>query len=520
MISSEKYKKYVLYLIFISILIRGILAGILELGNDEVYYRLYALYPDWSHFDHPLMVGLFIRFTTLDFLFHNEFFIRLGSVIAGAINIWIVYKIGSHIKDQRTGYFSALLYTTSIYASIITGVFILPDTPQSLFWLWAVYIMIKTLPESEKKNGSGINILTLGVLIGFGILSKYTSVFLWIGAGLYILLYNRKWLGNPLLYISVFLTVIISLPILIWNIQNDFISFTFHSNRVDVSGYGIDPDYFFTELIGEILYNNPVNYFLILIGIIAVFRGRLTINRNFSSILLFSGLPLIITFLVFSLFRRTLPHWTAPGITTLIPLAAVYISQKYDKHKGIPKVIIISAALVIITIILGITQINFGLISFDNSREYHRIGKNDPSLDMFGYKQAGDSFMKIVDRDINMGLMQKNSILIGTNWFPLANFDYYAATPAGIKSYGIGDLSRIHKYAWINIEHGGFRNGMDAYYLTDSREYNEPDKILYDSFEHIIPADTIQVYRGKEVVKRVFVFRLKNMINLPANVLE
>ena len=517
MTNSEKYSKYVIYLIIISTIIRGILAGFLELGNDEVYYRLYALYPDWSHFDHPLLVGLVMQLSTLNLLFESEFFLRLGPVLIGAANIWIIFKIGLLIKDYKTGYYAALLYTGSIYASIITGVFILPDAPQSLFWLWAMYLIIKTVPQCPRAPMMGINMLKIGILIGLGILSKYTSVFLWFGVGLYILAYNRNWLKSRWLYYSIITTAIFTLPIIIWNIQNDFISLSFHSQRVDMSGYSIDFDYFFTEIVGEILYNNPINFALIIISVIAAIKGKLTIEQKHVRIILAMGIPIIITFLIFSLTRRTLPHWTAPGYTALIPLAAVFISQHNKAKSKIPTVIILSLSLIVTIVVLGLAQINAGFINIDNTTEYHRIGKDDPSLDMYGYEQTGDEFKKIVSRDIENGTMSKNSIFVGSNWFPLANYEYYAATPAGLKSLGMGELSNIHKYAWTNKSRGGFKIGMDAYYITDSRQYDNPDDIFYEYFESIIPADTISIYRNGKIAKRAFVFRMKNLKKIPAD---
>jgi len=518
---NSKYSRYVIYVIVISTIVRGLLAAFLELGNDEVYYRLYALYPDWSHFDHPLMVGLLMQFTTLNLLLQSEFFIRLGAVIIGAINLWIIFNIGKEIKDSRVGYYASLLYAASVYSTIITGVFILPDTPQSLFWLWAVYIILRTIPVCPHVPMSGINMMKIGVVIGLGILSKYTTVFLWFGIALYILIYNREWFKSKWLYLSVFTTVILTLPILIWNIQNNFISLSFHSERVDISGYAINLNYLLTEIGGEILYNNPVNFVIILLSIIAIAKGRLTIESKYVRILLLMGLPLIITFIVFSIFRSTLPHWTAPGYTTLIPLAAVYLlQQQRADNKGLPVALVSSLIVVIVFIIIGFSQINYGIFTIDKTDEYNRIGKNDPSLDMYGYKQTGEAFIDIINRDVESGLMSENSILVGSNWFPLANYDYYVASGSGMLSFGIGKLSNIHKYAWINIYNGGFFKGMDAYYITDSKEYHQPDKIYYDLFEEVIPADTIQIYRNDKVVKRAFVFRMKNMHIIPDDVLS
>ena len=503
----------------ISAVIRAFLAGVLEFGNDEVYYRLYALYPDWSHFDHPLMVGLLMQITTLNLLFQSELFLRLGSVIIGTINIWIIFKIGIQLANSRTGYFASLLYASSIYASIITGVFILPDTPQSLFWLWAVFLIIKTVPKCPNLPMVGLDMLRIGVVIGLGILSKYTTIFLWFGIGAYILIYNREWLKKRWLYISILISIVISLPILIWNINNDFISFNFHTERVDMSGYSLRFDYFLSEIFGELLYNNPIVYILVILAIIEGFRKKLPIEKSQFRILLLTGLPIVIVFIIFSLTRRTLPHWTAPGITTLIPLAAVYVNCRVKNHNKLPSVITISLLLLVTTIVVGFAQIKFGIIPIDSTKEYHRIGKKDPSLDMYGYKQTGDQFMKIVERDKRKNLVSDDCIMIGSKWFPLANFDYYAASPSDMRSFGFGDLTNTHKYAWINRINGGLKTGMDAYYLTDSREYNEPDSSYYSHFETVSVTDTINIFRGGKVAKRVFVYRMNNLMKIPEDVL-
>ncbi|HCT70866.1 MAG TPA: glycosyl transferase, partial [Bacteroidales bacterium] len=60
----------------------------------EVYYINYALYPDLSHFDHPPMVGWLIQLFSLNLLFDSELFIRLGAVVAGTLNTWLMYLTG------------------------------------------------------------------------------------------------------------------------------------------------------------------------------------------------------------------------------------------------------------------------------------------------------------------------------------------------------------------------------------------------------------------------------------------
>lgn len=108
-------------LLTLSAAIRAFLAWFTELGYDEVYYWTYAKYPDLSHFDHPPMVGWVIRFFSLDLLLQQEFFLRLGAVVIGTMNTWVIYRIGKWIKNDLTGLYAAFMYTASFYTSVVCG---------------------------------------------------------------------------------------------------------------------------------------------------------------------------------------------------------------------------------------------------------------------------------------------------------------------------------------------------------------------------------------------------------------
>ena len=155
-----------------------------------------------------------------------------------------------------------MLYNTSIYCFIIAGVFILPDTPQLLLWLLSLYLMLELLPKKDLCRKDHIKILILGVFIGLGMLSKYTSVFLWIAIGAYIVFFNRLWLKKWSFYFSMFISLLVFLPVIYWNVQNDFISFSFQSQRLNPQDTVINVSSFLREFFGQIFYNNPVNVVL------------------------------------------------------------------------------------------------------------------------------------------------------------------------------------------------------------------------------------------------------------------
>ena len=521
---KEKFTKYVVGLIVISTILRFFIAYFIEFGNDEVYYWTYALYPDWSHFDHPPMIGYMIQLFTGNLSISSEWAVRLPSVVLGAVDTWMMFAIGKRLKNELTGLYAAILYTVSIYSFLIVGVFILPDTPQIFFMLLAFYSFIKALDSEELGKKEKKSMLLAGLFTGLGIFSKYTAIYMWVGAALFVLFFKRKWFKEITLYIAGFITLLFIIPILYWNDVNDWISFTFHGNRVDVTKYGLRLDYFFSELGGEILYNNPVYFVICIISIVYCLRyiGRY-LSKEQTFLVLFMGLPIIFTFLGFSLFRHTLPHWSAPGYVMLMPLAAAYLATKFQRNlrpKTIPWPLQIGIGLLILVLLLGVLQIKLGIFRLDKSKVYTELGEDDVSLDLYGWDQIGDEFATVRKTAIEKGQIAADAPIISYKWFPLAHLDYYVAQKEGINALAIGELKDIHKYAWINHNRGGFHKGMDAWYITTSRNYKDPNRLYKNYFEEIIPVDTIQIYRGNRIENRAFVFELKDLKEIPKDPLK
>ncbi len=141
-ITPVVYQKKLWWLIGISMVVKIVISYFLELGNDEVYYYTYALQLDWNHFDHPPMVGWMIRVFTFNLHWLSALSMRLGSLIAAAIATIVVFESGTLLKNEKAGWIAALLYNLSIYTSIIAGLFVLPDSPQLLFFTLSIYLML------------------------------------------------------------------------------------------------------------------------------------------------------------------------------------------------------------------------------------------------------------------------------------------------------------------------------------------------------------------------------------------
>ncbi len=509
MTNQQSFSRKLFLLIISATIIRCLVAAFLNLGNDEVYYFTYALQPDWNHFDHPPLVGLFIRFFTLNLHWSNQFTMRLTAIIGAGINTWLIAQCGRLLRNERAGFIAAILYTASIYTSIIAGIFILPDSPQVVFWMMALWVLIKLIqnPQHTRVNNW---LLLFGLLVGITTMCKVHGIFLWFGFGIYILLYDRKWLSNRYLYLSIFITLICISPIFIWNYYNDFITWRFHSSRVSMTHASFNTDAFITATIGQIAYNNPINVVLSCMAVIAFIKRKYFIQRDIGRLLLTCALPIIFVTTGISLFRDVLPHWSGPGFMTLLLPTAAFIENKITEGGKIiyKKILDFNVGLIASVLIIGlfIVQLYPGTMGNKTAPE---LGANDVTLDMYGWKTLKPAFEKIREKDVQDGQMQAGAALIVNKWFPAGHLLFYVAEPLHMRVIGVGQLDDLHKFVWLNKQMGFVPKGGDAYFISTSNYYSNPKDIYKNDFLKINLADSITQYRGGKVARYWYIYQLK-----------
>ncbi len=502
------FRKKVFWLILISSIVRCCVALSLEFGNDEVYYWTYAQHLAWNYFDHPPLVALLIRLTTCNLLLQDEFFVRLGPMLCAAVNTWLIFLIGSKIKDERSGWYAALLYVSSFYCSIIAGTFILPDSPQLVWWVCSVYLMTSIV--GSRTSNTNANLLLLGITIGLCIMSKIHGIFLWFGFGLYILFFQRQLLRSIYLYMAVLLSIAIVSPIFFWNLQNHFITYSYHGNRVGFFGKHPDVDSFLQQVFGSIFYNNPVNIILYVVALIAILKKRIQVPSAYLRLYLLLALPLIIVLLIMSLFNETLPHWSGPAYITIMLLTAFYFSEKNTGSGKIPAGISIALCLFFAIILLAIPLMKFLPVRIGNKEE-RNLGKGDVSLDMTGWEQFTHQFDSLYQADEHAGIM-KNASILSDYWFPAAHLDYYVAKPLHVNVMAVGKLRDIHHYAWLNKERPALQIGADAYFIFPSNYYGPPRDELKKFFRRVDDSVVVKQYRTNVPVRNFIIYRMHHYL--------
>jgi len=506
-------KIYLLYLIAFSTIIRFIIAYTLELGGEEAYYWTFALHPKLSHLDQPPMIGWMIQLFTNNLFLNSEFLIRLVSVFLGSINTWVIFVLGRRIKNELTGLYAAILYTTSIYCSILTGTLLSPDTPQVLFILLSIYFLHEgfiTKHEDcpESRLLSSISLIMAGVFVGLAMLSNISSVLLWVGAIAYISLFDRKFLKKPQFWLSVFISFLVFSPVVMWNVKYDLIGFKFLYSKIFTLSENAGFVVIINQIIHQIIYNNPVNIVLAFIALFS-FKKIKYLKENQYKLLIAFSLPFILTGII------------PIGFFSLILFSAAYLETKYSSTRvRFPEVLKNSFYSIVVIVMIMITQIYSGVFNFEVKKPPEvKIGADDISIDRYGWRKLAKEFNKLRFMDVALGNISNHSYIISNNYLAAAHYEYYLARPNKIAVKTIGNLNETRKYAFTTIEQGGFKIGESAYYIESSRDLISGTQLGNIYFSSVEVAKIIYIRRMNNPVVRYTIYRFKELIRVPAETL-
>ncbi len=286
--------------------VRLAVASLTGLVDDEAYYRIWTLAPSLSYLDHPPMVAWIIgagRAIAGD----NALGIRLLApllMLAGALLLWRTAALlyGPVIARR------AVWIMLAMPLLAIGGIVVTPDLPSVLcagLVLWA-------LAELDRSRNARWW-LAIGLFAGLGLLSKYTNLFL----GATILLWlvatpeNRKWFRAPELWLGGVLAAIIASPVVIWNAEHNWASFTKQFGRVAHSKEG-GANYLIELYGGFAVLESPLIALLALIGFVGIVRAAITTRSRSDVLLAASILPMLIYFTVHAFHDRVQGNWPGP----------------------------------------------------------------------------------------------------------------------------------------------------------------------------------------------------------------
>ena len=307
-------------LLWASLGIALLLALTVPVFSQEAYYWCYAEHPALSYYDHPPMVAWLIGLGTSAFgdgaLGIRVFTVAcgLGVTLAGlgllrafqatqqARNLWIVIGFGA-----------------PMYA--VLHVLANPDAPLCLFWALTMLCLW------HARNGGVAWWLAAGMAAGASLLSKYNAAFLAVGGGIVLAAdpaMRRQW-RSPGPWLGVLTAVAVFLPVLLWNVGNDFASFHFQTDdRYAKASLGLR---WFTQCaLGQFAVMNPGLVILLPFAVRWLVQQVRSGDARATWLLAF-GLPMPLFWLGNSLFLQVKINWFLPAYLPLYLGVALWWSE-------------------------------------------------------------------------------------------------------------------------------------------------------------------------------------------------
>ena len=281
-----------------------------NLFGDEAQYWLWSKDIHFGYFSKPPFLSWIIRIYT-EILGSSFVSLKLLPTFVYLLIAWSIFNLlvnsGLNKKDSLAGCLIFLFIPAVSFSSFIisTDLFLL------LFWTLSLNELIKISREQRLKN-----FILLGIFVGLGFLSKYAAVYFIICLFILILLdksFKKVFLDNLFGFNLAFLSVfIIIMPNIIWNFNNDWITFSHTSDNANLENIEFDLVRGLEFLFIQVL----------MLGPLLVFGGAFSLikKNRLQKILLIFSLPIIIIVFVEAVIVRANANWAAPALISLFIL--------------------------------------------------------------------------------------------------------------------------------------------------------------------------------------------------------
>lgn len=300
-----KLPRIFLYLLALIFVLNILQAHFTELIFDEAYYWYYAQNMAWGYFDHPPMVALIVKISSL--FFSGELGVRFISTVLSAstyLILWFLFE--NQTKNKYVLQYFVLVFSMTLIHAY--GFLTLPDTP--LLFFTALFLLI--YKKFLKSPSIELSII-LGFVMAALMYSKYHA-FLVI---LFVLLSNLRLVFNKYAWLSVLISLICYTPHFLWLFNNDLITIKYHLFERPNRAYEFG-DFtvgFFVNLIVIFGLTFPWIYRALL---------KTKTTDKFNKALLFLIYGIIAFFFISSFNRRVQTQWL---IVICIPMIVVVYNQ-------------------------------------------------------------------------------------------------------------------------------------------------------------------------------------------------
>lgn len=214
--------------------------GQVGLVQDEAQYWDWSRQLDWTYYSKGPLIAWLIAFWTGIFG-HTELGVRIGAVVGSVVGQGVLWWGLSRLWGLPGVGLAALVVANTMPAFMASGLIMTTDNPLLVCWLICFFAQWAAMRPAGPGQGGVWPYMAFALALGCGILAKYLMlVFPLLGVAAALLLGRRQPLPPrfwPRYGLAVAEGLALGfLPILLWNIQHDWVGFKHVFHLVGVSG--------------------------------------------------------------------------------------------------------------------------------------------------------------------------------------------------------------------------------------------------------------------------------------------
>jgi len=301
-------------------------AGGVGLEQDGAHSAEMARHFAWGYFDHPplhyWLIGLAERLTGST----APIILRLPFILLGAGSTWLMFRLTAFAFGERAGLWAVLGFSVCLDFTVFVPVMVAPDGPLVFFLLLTALILARIVLAERELQSPNLWWAAAGAAGGAALLSKYSAVFLFAGAFLYLVTTRsqRRWLATPGPWLGVAVAIVMFSPVIYWNWQHDWASFAFQASRGLPSDTG-GVHFLIGSILGQAGYLFPLFFPVLAFELIRACAAGPSEPRSWFFACL-AVLPIVV-FTTLNLLQRGLPHWPMPGWLFAMPLLGATVTR-------------------------------------------------------------------------------------------------------------------------------------------------------------------------------------------------
>lgn len=503
-----------------------------DLSGDEAHYWDWSRNLDLSYYSKGPLIAYIIRASCAIFG-DTEAAVRYPAAVLAVGTSVVTYLLTRKLFDSERVALGAVLLN-HIVPMYVAGSFLMTiDPPFFLCWALATYLAAIAIFRDHGGTAAWVGV---GVAVGLGFLAKYAAM-LWFVCVLPFMLTDdraRRLLRTRGPYLAMVITLLFTVPVLIWNAGHGWITFRHVATQTGaISSARFNLGNPFEMIVGQL---GALGLGLAIIAIAASIyalgaRGQADPHRRQMRFLAWIGISFLVLNLLASFRTKIQMNWPAPAYFTLLILSTGFLATRWNvpqRWRTWRWVLWPTVAFAIALMpVLHNPDLLYPAIPWVNTGadRIRAIAKEHPQNPVLAWaaRRMGDGAFTARELDFSAKLrgweelgthahgllreMGEGAFLMSDNYQQTAQAAFYLPGQprtyyAG--SYFVRNRRRHAQYdLWRGLEQPALK-GRNAIHLG----FRDP--ALEAAFERIEPLPDLRIYRHGQFVR---VFRLWKCIN-------